>query len=149
MNGCVLINYKKYFCCRCGAQGWCRPSCIPITVILVLIVLVVLLPLLDAADKHSLNSTIIGNDSKLICNDDCHISLVESIPIGLNYSNSSVIHRGTYQTWKELIESAQSTIEIGSYYWTLRREDIYPDDSAKEVSSFLKITPKFFYNIFH
>ncbi|XP_033212010.1 phospholipase D3-like isoform X2 [Belonocnema kinseyi] len=117
---------------KCGTQGWCRPSCIPITVILVLIVLVVLLPLLDAADKHSLNSTIIGNDSKLICNDDCHISLVESIPIGLNYSNSSIIHPGTYQTWKELIESAQSTIEIGSFYWTLRREDVYPDASAKE-----------------
>ena len=139
------MKKKCIFFFRWGAQSWCRPSCIPITVILVLIVLVVLLPLLDAADKHSLNSTIIGNDSKWICNDDCHISLVESIPIGLNYSNSSIIHQGTYQTWKELIESAHSTIEIGSYYWTMKREDVYPDDSAKEVSSFLQIILKSFF----
>ncbi|XP_051171842.1 5'-3' exonuclease PLD3-like isoform X2 [Leptopilina boulardi] len=115
-----------------GAQSWCKPSCIPITVILVLIVLVVLLPLLDAADKQALNSTRIENNSKLSCMDSCSLSLIESIPIGLNYSNNSVIHQSTYQTWKDLIESAQSTIEIGSYYWTMKREDVYPHDSAKE-----------------
>ena len=118
---------------RWEAQSWCRPSCIPITVILILIVLVVLLYLLDAADKHVLNSKIIRIDSEFTCTDNCSISLVESIPIGLNYSNKSVIHQSTYQAWKKLIESAQSTIEIGSFYWTMRREDVYPDDSAEEV----------------
>ncbi|XP_024936685.1 phospholipase D3 isoform X2 [Cephus cinctus] len=116
-----------------GAQGWCRPSCIPITVILILIVLVVLLPLLDhAADKHLLNSTNSNNDSSLTCMDSCRVSLVESIPIGLNYSNGSVMHDSTYYSWMELIGSAQETIEIASLYWTMSREDVYPDDSAKE-----------------
>ena len=27
---------------------------------------------------------------------------------------------------------AQERIEIASFYWTLRREDVYPDDSAKQ-----------------
>ncbi|XP_046592774.1 5'-3' exonuclease PLD3 isoform X2 [Neodiprion lecontei] len=115
-----------------GAQGWCRPSCIPITVILILIVLVVLLPLLDhAGDKHSSNSTF-GNDPGSTCMDSCKINLVESIPIGLVYANNSVQHRSTYDSWMELIASAQSSIEIAALYWTMRRQDVYPDDSAKE-----------------
>ncbi|KYM89583.1 Phospholipase D3 [Atta colombica] len=113
-----------------GAQGWCRPSCIPITIILILIVLVVLLPLLDhAADKYSLNATVL--DSESMCMDHCSLSLVESIPVGLNYSNNTVQHESTYDSWMNLIEMAQDTIEIASLYWTMRREDVFPDDSAK------------------
>ncbi|CAD6213375.1 GSCOCG00004039001-RA-CDS [Cotesia congregata] len=116
-----------------GAQGWCRPSCIPISIILILIVLVVLLPLLDHAEhKHLNNSSIYGNESEYICKDSCRISLVESIPIGVIYDNNSVVHRSTYSTWIELIQSAQYTIEIASLYWTMTRQDVYPDDSARE-----------------
>ncbi|OXU24626.1 hypothetical protein TSAR_006066 [Trichomalopsis sarcophagae] len=117
---------------RWGAQEWCRPSCIPITFILILIVLVVLLPLLDhAPDKQALNGTFLGNDSEMACMSDCDISLVESIPINLTYPNNSTIHRSTYTTWLDLIASAQNTVEIASLYWTMNREDVYPDDSAK------------------
>ncbi|XP_063987276.1 5'-3' exonuclease PLD3-like isoform X3 [Diachasmimorpha longicaudata] len=113
-----------------GAQGWCRPSCIPISIILVLIVLVVLLPLLDHAEpKHLSNSR---NDSEFMCMNSCKISLVESIPIGLVYDNNSVVHKSTYLTWMDLINSAESTIEIAAFYWTMNREDVYPDDSAKD-----------------
>ncbi|XP_057334123.1 5'-3' exonuclease PLD3-like isoform X1 [Microplitis mediator] len=116
-----------------GAQGWCRPSCIPISIILILIVLVVLLPLLDHAEhKHFSNSSIYGNESEYMCKDSCRISLVESIPIGLIYDNNSVLHRSTYSTWVDLIQSAQYTIEIASLYWTMTRQDVYPDDSARE-----------------
>ncbi|XP_015125172.1 phospholipase D3 isoform X1 [Diachasma alloeum] len=113
-----------------GAQGWCRPSCIPISIILVLIVLVVLLPLLDHAEpKHFSNSR---NDSEFMCMNGCKISLVESIPVGLIYDNNSVVHKSTYLTWMDLINSAESTIEIAALYWTMNREDVYPDDSAKD-----------------
>ena len=48
----------------------CKPSCIPITVILVLIVLVVLLPLLDHNnDKHTLHKP--SNESSFVCSDAC------------------------------------------------------------------------------
>ncbi|KAK0080264.1 hypothetical protein PV326_008268, partial [Microctonus aethiopoides] len=115
-----------------GARGWCRPSCIPISIILILIVLVVLLPLLDHAEHKSVNnSSLFENDSELMCMDNCKISLVESIPIGLTYNNS-INHKSTYHTWMELIQSAQSTIEIAALYWTMKRQDVYPDDSAKE-----------------
>ncbi|XP_012151519.2 5'-3' exonuclease PLD3 [Megachile rotundata] len=115
-----------------GAQGWCRPSCIPITVILVLIVLVVLLPLLDhAADKYASENASFDFDSS--CMNGCNLSLVESLPIGMNYSNGTVFTVGnTYDTWLKLISLAREKIEIASFYWTLRREDVYPDDSAKQ-----------------
>ncbi|XP_012223859.1 5'-3' exonuclease PLD3-like [Linepithema humile] len=114
-----------------GAQGWCRPSCIPITIILVLIVLVVLLPLLDhAADKYALNSTAL--DSESMCMNRCNIFLVETIPIGMNYSNNAAQHETIYDSWMNLIGMAQDTIEIASLYWTMKREDVFPDDSAKE-----------------
>ena len=63
---------------------------------------------------------------------DCQISLVESIPIGLKYPNGTRIHRSTYATWLDLISAAQNTVEIASLYWTMNREDVYPDDSARE-----------------
>nr|XP_034172549.1 5'-3' exonuclease PLD3-like isoform X3 [Osmia lignaria] len=115
-----------------GAQGWCKPSCIPITVILILIVLVVLLPLLDhAADKYTLNNTSFDFDSS--CMNGCNLSLVESLPIGMNYSNGNFFTvENTYDSWLRLISMAQERIEIASFYWTLRREDVYPDDSAKQ-----------------
>ncbi|XP_066584799.1 5'-3' exonuclease PLD3-like isoform X2 [Prorops nasuta] len=114
-----------------GAQGWCRPSCIPITVILILIVLVVLLPLLDhVAEKYALNAT--SADADMACMDNCNIFLVESMPIGMNYSKDQIRLNSTYDSWMDLIAMAQNSIEIASLYWTMRREDVYPDDSAKK-----------------
>ncbi|KZC12940.1 Phospholipase D3 [Dufourea novaeangliae] len=121
-----------------GAQGWCRPSCIPITVILILIVLVVLLPLLDhAADKYASNSTKFGFDSS--CMDGCNLSFVESLPVGMNYTDDNVFLQSTYNSWVELISLAHEKIEIASLYWTLRREDVYPDDSAKQGEDIFRL----------
>ncbi|XP_003393457.1 5'-3' exonuclease PLD3 isoform X1 [Bombus terrestris] len=114
-----------------GAQGWCRPSCIPITVILILIVLVVLLPLLDhAADKYASNGTNFDFDTS--CMNGCNLSFVETLPIGMSYTNNTVFLDNTYDSWIKLISLAREKIEIASFYWTMRREDVYPDDSAKQ-----------------
>nr|XP_033328815.1 phospholipase D3-like [Megalopta genalis] len=121
-----------------GAQGWCRPSCIPITIILILIVLVVLLPLLDhAADKYVTNSTVFGFNSS--CMDGCNLSFVESIPIGMNYTQDTLFLQSTYDSWTELISLAREKIEIASYYWTLKREDVYPDDSARQGEDIFRL----------
>ncbi|OAD52164.1 Phospholipase D3 [Eufriesea mexicana] len=114
-----------------GAQGWCRPSCIPITVILILIVLVVLLPLLDhAADKYTASDMNFGFDSS--CMNGCHLSIVETLPVGMDYVNNSIFLDNTYNSWVKLISLARERIEIASFYWTMRREDVYPDDTAKQ-----------------
>lgn len=61
------------------------------------------------------------------------ISLVESIPIGLVYPSNAIQNPSTYQTWLDLINMSQHTIEIGSFYWTLRQSEVYPDPSSQKV----------------
>lgn len=105
---------------------WCRPSCIPISIICILIFLVVLLPLLDHAAEKALQEL---NASHGVCN-ACKLSLVESIPEGLIFNESVITHPSTYDTWAELISSSQKSIEIASLYWTLRQSEVYPDPSS-------------------
>lgn len=94
--------------------------------------LVVLLPLLDhAADKYASNGTNFDFDKS--CMNGCNLSFVETLPIGMNYTNNTVFLDNTYDSWIKLISLAREKIEIASFYWTMRREDVYPDDSAKQV----------------
>ncbi|XP_055371002.1 5'-3' exonuclease PLD3-like isoform X2 [Condylostylus longicornis] len=107
---------------------WCKPSCIPITVIFFLIVLVVLLPLVEQANDKILHTK--HNGSQYLCTDSCNIQIVESIPIGLNYSDDSPKYLSTYDAWMKLLKLANSTINIGSFYWTLRGTDFYNHSTA-------------------
>lgn len=52
----------------------------------------------------------------------------------MNYSNDAAQHETIYDSWMDLIGMAQDTIEIASFYWTMKREDVFRDDSAKKVS---------------
>lgn len=123
---------------RWGKKGqWCRPSCIPISFILILIFLVVLLPLLDHATEKALQ--ILNFSTKNSCNSSCRISLVESIPNGMIYANGTTPYPSTYDTWMNLINNAQNSIEIASLYWTLRSSDVVPDASSEEVYLFIII----------
>lgn len=56
------------------------------------------------------------------CSDTCKISLVESIPVGLEF-NSSARHPSIYDTWKHLIQEARSSLDIASFYWTMTNND--------------------------
>lgn len=112
-----------------GPRTWCKPSCIPISVILILIVLVVLLPLLDHAnEKHHSNAKL--HSTLPACSDMCSIQLVESIPEGLVYPADSPSFLSTYDVWRNLISIAEKSIDIGSFYWTLRGVDVYNHTSA-------------------
>lgn len=42
------------------------------------------------------------------------------------------MHLSTFQAWEQLIKLANSTLEIGSFYWTLRGVDFYNHSSAWE-----------------
>ncbi|XP_073955099.1 5'-3' exonuclease PLD3-like isoform X2 [Choristoneura fumiferana] len=108
---------------------WCRPSCIPVSIVIVLIVLVVLVPLLD---QPNLAQVLPPNAPvALHCSDECRLSLVESIPEGHMYP-SNMTHLPTKNVWLDLIDEAQASIEIASYYWTLRFNELYPYNSSIE-----------------
>lgn len=114
---------------RWGHGGWCKPSCIPITVILTLIVLVVLLPLLEHNnDRNSSNAK--GNSTPYVCSDTCRVKLVESIPEGLVYPPDSPNFPSTFDAWSELLSLANKTLDIASFYWSLRSGDVYNHSSS-------------------
>ncbi|XP_017783984.1 PREDICTED: phospholipase D3 isoform X2 [Nicrophorus vespilloides] len=122
---------------RWGNKGsWCRPSCIPISIILILIFLVVLLPLLDQATEKALQK--LNAPAQENCQNTCRIQLVESIPDGLVYPDGSTPHLSTYDAWMYLINEAKETIEIGSFYWSLRLDEIYPDPTSKKGDDVFK-----------
>ncbi|XP_035450354.2 5'-3' exonuclease PLD3 isoform X1 [Spodoptera frugiperda] len=108
---------------------WCRPSCIPVSIVIVLIVLVVLVPLLDQPNAVQMNATIAA--VSLHCSDECRLSLVESIPEGHMYP-PNVTHLPTKNVWLDLIDEAQTKIEIASFYWSLRYNEEYPYNSSIE-----------------
>ena len=48
------------------------------------------------------------------------LTIVESIPENLTYSSGSPTHPSTYQAWLALLAAATKSVDIASYYWTLR-----------------------------
>ncbi|XP_061400820.1 LOW QUALITY PROTEIN: 5'-3' exonuclease PLD3-like [Musca vetustissima] len=60
----------------------------------------------------------------------CHLQLVESIPEHLNFSSNSPKFMSTYNSWKLLLNSTESVLNIGSFYWTLLGSDVINDPSA-------------------
>lgn len=48
----------------------------------------------------------------------------------------NVTHMPTKNAWLNLIDEAQTSIEIASFYWTLRFNELYPYNTSVEVSFF-------------
>lgn len=46
----------------------------------------------------------------------------------------NVTHMPTKNAWLDLIDEAQMSIEIASFYWTLRFNELYPYNTSVEVS---------------
>lgn len=108
-----------------GQRGWFKPSCVPITIILILIVLVVLLPLVDNAER--LQDIKLGEHNLIEidnCQTSCRFTLVESIPQGMSYRNGSTPFPSTFKVWSDMIQDANKSLEIASFYWTLRDSDV-------------------------
>nr|CAH0106034.1 unnamed protein product [Daphnia galeata] len=71
------------------------------------------------------------------CNQSCHITLVESIPEGLVFPNQT-IQPSIFDSWLRLIDIAESSIDIASFYWSLNGEDVVPHPSAWKGELVLK-----------
>lgn len=58
---------------------------------------------------------------------------MESIPEGHMYPPNAT-HSPTKNVWLDLIDEAQTSIEIASYYWSLRFNEEYHYNSSIEVT---------------
>lgn len=63
---------------------------------------------------------------------DCNITLVESIPIGLNYTPNSPKFMSTIEAWQQLLDLSKTSLDIGSFYWTMRGEDVGINESSSK-----------------
>lgn len=118
----------------CKKCKWCNPSCIPIVIVFALITFIVLLPLLEPSNLFHAKL----NGTKYVCTDKCKIQLVESIPEGLNFSQNSPKFLSTYEAWSILLNSTKNSLDIGSFYWTLRGADFYNHTSAWQGEDIFK-----------
>ena len=63
------------------------------------------------------------------------LTIVESIPENLTYSSDSPVHPSTYQAWLALLAAATTSVDIASYYWTLRGTANVSDVTDNQVMS--------------
>ncbi|XP_062996232.1 5'-3' exonuclease PLD3 [Elgaria multicarinata webbii] len=64
------------------------------------------------------------------CSDPCRSVLLESIPEGLTYDDNSTVSPSTFEAWLRLLGDARSTVDIASFYWSLRNEDTHTQDPS-------------------
>ncbi|XP_064402849.1 5'-3' exonuclease PLD3-like isoform X2 [Halichondria panicea] len=57
---------------------------------------------------------------------------MESIPEHLSYRPNSQLHLSTYKAWMQLLGAATATVDIASYYWTLRGHGNITDVTDKQ-----------------
>ncbi|XP_070622339.1 5'-3' exonuclease PLD3-like isoform X2 [Erythrolamprus reginae] len=79
------------------------------------------------------------------CSAQCRLVLLESIPDTLRYPSSSPRNPTTYDGWMDLLAEANSVVEIGAFYFTLRDSDLQIEDSSSkqglEVFNMLRSLP--------
>lgn len=97
-----------------------KPACIPITIVSILLMITFLMPIFNDDLELSLKFEKTG-----VCSDACRLEIVESIPTNLTYSGGTK-NTPTHEAWIELIKSAEKSIRIASFYWTLRDKGGYP-----------------------
>ncbi|XP_057298652.1 5'-3' exonuclease PLD3-like isoform X1 [Hydractinia symbiolongicarpus] len=84
------------------------------------------------SDKKDKNAGVKSCDSTAKCN----VSIIETRPSVLKYPSGSPKHVETSKFWTSLIDRAESTIDILSFYWTMNGTDVeggpYPQAQVGE-----------------
>lgn len=63
----------------------------------------------------------------------CRLVLVESIPQDLQFAAGSPSAQPLAQAWLQLLDTAQESIHIASFYWSLTGPDIGVNDSSSQL----------------
>jgi phospholipase D3/4 len=105
----------------CCHNSLIKPACLPITIVAVLLMITFLMPLFNDDLEMGMKFEKTG-----ICVDHCSLEIVESIPTNLTYPPSAPKHTPTHEAWLDLLNEAEKSIRIASFYWTLRDSHGYP-----------------------
>ena len=55
---------------------------------------------------------------------------MESIPEGVEYAPGSPVFLTTFEAWQTLIGIATTKINIGSFYWSLKSDEVFNHTSS-------------------
>ncbi|XP_068150938.1 5'-3' exonuclease PLD3 [Drosophila tropicalis] len=102
---------------------------IPIFILFVLVVIILLLPW-DTFHRREEQA-----NHAVVTPLPCQLQLVESLPMGLNFSDDSPSFLNTFQAFQWLINSAKISLDIAAPHWTLRGVDI--NDSSTQQGEHL------------
>nr|XP_011753326.1 phospholipase D4 [Macaca nemestrina] len=69
--------------------------------------------------------------------DSCQLVLVESIPQDLPFAAGSLSAQPLGQAWLQLLDTAQESVHVASYYWSLTGPDIGVNDSSSQLGEAL------------
>ncbi|XP_016989286.1 5'-3' exonuclease PLD3 [Drosophila rhopaloa] len=108
-----LQDERKFCSCSHG-------YIIPVFILFVLVLIVLLLPWETFHRNANANSPVPVENPL-----PCQLELVESLPLGLNYSQKeSHPLKSTFESWQLLLGRARTSLDIVSPHWTLRGLDI-------------------------
>ncbi|XP_048341617.1 5'-3' exonuclease PLD4 isoform X2 [Sphaerodactylus townsendi] len=88
--------------------------------------------LLVNKDQEYVKEKITNMESNLRCDDSCNFQLVESLPCDMPYELNCSMAKPLYQAWMELLNMAQESVHVASYYWSLTGEDLGVNDSSSK-----------------
>uniref|UniRef100_A0A1I8EFS1 PLD phosphodiesterase domain-containing protein n=1 Tax=Wuchereria bancrofti TaxID=6293 RepID=A0A1I8EFS1_WUCBA len=113
INSYALEKEESEQCCQ---HSIIKPACVPVSIISLFIFLIVFFPLFN---EDGFDTGSVRYDRSGYCIDQCRL-LVETIPSVLIFDNSSLTSSSTYEVWKKLLDDAQVSIDVASFYWNLR-----------------------------
>ncbi|VDO08055.1 unnamed protein product [Brugia timori] len=122
INSYALEKEESEQCCQ---HSIIKPACVPVSIISLFIFLIVFFPLFN---EDGFDTGSVRYDRNGYCTDQCRLitgnqfrmQLVETIPSILIFDNSSLTSLSTYEVWKKLLDDAQVSIDVASFYWNLR-----------------------------
>lgn len=77
--------------------------------------------LMSQLELHWLESFWMAQET---CRSDCRLTLVESVPEGLNFPSGSPHLPSISESWINLLNKANSSVHIAAFYFTLRDSDL-------------------------
>ncbi|CAM9881324.1 5'-3' exonuclease PLD3-like isoform X1 [Lampetra fluviatilis] len=67
-----------------------------------------------------------------VCEDSCSASLMESVPDGMAYGPNASMLQPLHPGWTRLARSAQRTLQVASFFWTLTASDLGLNESSAQ-----------------
>ncbi|XP_065069919.1 5'-3' exonuclease PLD3-like isoform X1 [Rhopilema esculentum] len=121
IDGKQVESYKADITLRLKKKQRRWTAIVTVTALLFAIFFI-LLAFLIVARKSAVK--VDSNSSNVVCHGACNFELVETIPSGMNYDPGSPKNPAIVEKLKEILTTANQSIDIASSYWTLRGTDV-------------------------